>query len=39
MVSIEKVDTTNKKLVKRFFDVPFRIYKGNSQSAPPIGLI
>jgi len=36
MLTIQKVDTTEKKQVKRFIDVPFRIYLGNSQWVPPI---
>jgi GNAT superfamily N-acetyltransferase len=36
MLTIEQVDTTNKKQVKRFIDVPFRLYRGNSQWVPPI---
>ncbi len=36
MLTIEQVDTTNKKQVKRFIDVPFRLYQGNSQWVPPI---
>ncbi len=36
MLTIEQVDTANKKQVKRFIDVPFRLYQGNSQWVPPI---
>ena len=36
MLSIEMVDTTNKAHVRRFIDVPFRLYQGHPQWVPPI---
>jgi hypothetical protein len=36
MLTIEKVDTNNKKQVKRFIEVPFRLYRQNDQWVPPI---
>ena len=36
MLTIEKIDTKNKTQVRRFIDVPFRIYRGNAQWVPPI---
>jgi GNAT superfamily N-acetyltransferase len=36
MLSIEKVDTTKKAQVRRFIDVPFRLYKDCPQWVPPI---
>ncbi len=36
MLTIEKVDTTNKSQVRRFIDVPFRLYKDQPQWVPPI---
>ena len=36
MLTIEKLDTTNKKHVKRFIDVPFQFYKNTPQWVPPI---
>lgn len=38
MLAIEIVDTTNKKQVRRFIDVPFRLYQDNDQWVPPIRL-
>ena len=38
MLVIEKVDTTNKKQVRRFIDVPFHLYQDNDQWVPPIRL-
>jgi len=36
MLTIEKIDTTEKSQVRRFIEVPFRIYRGNQQWVPPI---
>ena len=36
MLSIEKVDTAKKAQVRRFIDVPFRLYKDCPQWVPPI---
>lgn len=36
MLSIEQVDTTKKSQVRRFIDVPFRLYKDCPQWVPPI---
>ncbi len=36
MLSIKKVDTTKKAQVRRFIDVPFRLYKDCPQWVPPI---
>ncbi|GJQ36505.1 MAG: hypothetical protein HS100_21265 [Anaerolineales bacterium] len=36
MLTVEKVDTGNKKQVKRFVDLPFRIYADCSQWVPPL---
>jgi hypothetical protein len=36
MLTIEKVDTGDKSQVRRFIDIPFRLYKGHSQWVPPI---
>ncbi len=38
MLKLEQVDTTNKKQVERFIQVPFNIYKDSSQWVPPIRL-
>lgn len=38
MLSLEQVDTTDKKQVERFIDVPFHIYKDIPQWVPPIRL-
>lgn len=36
MLTVEKVDNGNKKQVKRFVDLPFRIYADCSQWVPPL---
>ncbi|MGD8997415.1 MAG: hypothetical protein PVH80_04855 [Anaerolineae bacterium] len=36
MVTIEKVDTTSKAQVRRFVDIPFRLYADCPQWVPPI---
>ncbi len=36
MLTIEKVDTRNRKQVKRFLNVPFRLYGGHPQWVPPL---
>lgn len=36
MLTVEKVDTGNKKQVRRFVDLPFRIYADCSQWVPPL---
>ena len=36
MLSIEKVDTTDKAQVKRFVDLPYRLYKDCPQWVPPL---
>lgn len=36
MLTVEKVDTGNKKQARRFVDLPFRIYAGCSQWVPPL---
>ncbi|HET9907804.1 MAG TPA: hypothetical protein VFQ23_14230 [Anaerolineales bacterium] len=36
MLSIEKVDTTNKEQVKRFVELPYRLYKECPQWVPPL---
>ena len=36
MLAIEKVDTRSKKQVRRFIDLPFRLYKDHPQWVPPI---
>lgn len=38
MISIEKVDTENKKQVRRFVELPHRIYAGCSQWVPPLNV-
>ena len=38
MLSIEKVDTDNKKQVKRFVELPYRIYAGCVQWVPPLNI-
>ncbi len=38
MVIIEKVDTKNKKQVRRFIELPHRIYAGNKQWVPPLNI-
>src|SRR5689334_12204257 len=36
MLTVEKVDTTNKAQVKRFVEFPYKHYKGNRQWVPPL---
>jgi hypothetical protein len=36
MLSIEKIDTGNKIQVKRFVDLPYRLYKDCPQWVPPL---
>lgn len=36
MLTIEKVDTTNKNQVNRFVKIPFRLYDGHPQWVPPL---
>ena len=36
MVTIEKVDTSNKKQVERFIRLPYRLYKDNPNWVPPL---
>jgi hypothetical protein len=36
MVNIEKIDTTNKALVKRFTRIPYRLYANHPQWVPPL---
>ena len=36
MLIVEKVDTTDKKQVQRFIDLPFRLYAGSEYWVPPI---
>jgi hypothetical protein len=36
MLTIEKVDTDNKIQVKRFVDLPYRLYKDSPQWVPPL---
>lgn len=36
MIRIEQVDKANKKQVRRFIDLQFRLYKGHPQWVPPI---
>lgn len=36
MLTVEKVETTDKKQVRRFINVPFRLYQDNAQWVPPI---
>ncbi len=38
MLNIEKVDTENKKQVKRFVELPFRIYANCPQWVPPLNV-
>ncbi|GAB4571115.1 MAG: GNAT family N-acetyltransferase [Anaerolineales bacterium] len=38
MLNIEKVDTENKKQVKRFVELPFRIYADCPQWVPPLNV-
>src|SRR5512136_3067952 len=36
MITIEKVDTDNKKQVKRFVEFPYQLYKDCPQFVPPL---
>jgi GNAT superfamily N-acetyltransferase len=36
MITIEKLDTNSRKQVKRFVDIPYRLYKGHPQWVPPL---
>ena len=36
MLVVEKIDTSSKAQVKRFIEIPFRLYQGHSQWVPPI---
>ena len=36
MIKIEKVDTENKSQVRRFVDLPYRLYKDCLQWVPPL---
>src|SRR5262245_2845441 len=36
MLSIEKIDTDNKVQIKRFVDLPYRLYKDCPQWVPPL---
>ncbi len=36
MLTIEKVDPHNRKQVKRFLNIPFRLYSGHPQWVPPL---
>ena len=38
MLNIEKVDTDNKKQVKRFVELPYRIYANCLQWVPPLNV-
>lgn len=38
MVAIEKVDTENKKQVRRFVELPYRIYANCAQWVPPLNI-
>src|SRR5690349_9862907 len=38
MLTIEKVDTENKKQVKRFVELPYRIYADCPQWVPPLNI-
>jgi hypothetical protein len=38
MLNIEKVDTDNKKQVKRFVELPYRIYANCAQWVPPLNV-
>jgi len=38
MLQIEKVDTNNKKQVRRFVELPHRIYAGSAQWVPPLNI-
>jgi hypothetical protein len=36
MLQVEKIDTSNKALVKRFVQIPYRLYKNHPQWVPPL---
>jgi hypothetical protein len=36
MVAIEKIDTSSKKQVNRFVEIPYQLYKGNRNWVPPL---
>jgi hypothetical protein len=36
MLNIERVDTDNKSQVRRFVELPYRLYRGNPQWVPPL---
>ena len=36
MLTIEKIDTTDKKQVRRFIQIPFRLYGKCPQWVPPL---
>jgi len=36
MLNVEKIDTNNKSLVKRFVRIPYRLYKNHPQWVPPL---
>src|SRR5512134_2817755 len=36
MLNIEKVDTGNKKQVRQFVELPFRLYRDSPQWVPPL---
>jgi len=36
MVNVEKIDTTDKSLVKRFVRIPYRLYANHPQWVPPL---
>jgi hypothetical protein len=36
MITVEKVDTTSKPQVRRFVDIPYRLYAGHPQWVPPL---
>jgi len=38
MLTIEQLDTENKKQVKRFVELPYRIYAGCAQWVPPLNI-
>ena len=38
MLTIEKIDTENKKQVKRFVELPYRIYANCAQWVPPLNI-
>jgi hypothetical protein len=38
MLTVEKIDTQSKKLVRRFVSLPFKLYRGNRQWVPPLNI-